>query len=85
MWITSSGYLQKSLENEKSFDYVMSAGDMFINWYNVVGVLWIIQFVIGCQHMIIAGCVATWFFARLSHFKPLIFRIIPTKKIILQG
>ncbi|XP_026677592.1 choline transporter-like protein 1 [Diaphorina citri] len=31
--------------------------DLFI-WF------WLVQFCIGCQHMVIAGAVATWFFTR---------------------
>lgn len=33
-------------------------------WYNLFALFWITQFIIGCQHFIIAGSVATWFFTR---------------------
>eukprot|EP00058_Branchiostoma_floridae_P004452 XP_002589940.1 hypothetical protein BRAFLDRAFT_127837 [Branchiostoma floridae] len=33
-------------------------------WYHVFGGLWMLQFLIGCQHVTIAGAVATWFFTR---------------------
>lgn len=36
----------------------------FSRVYNVLVLLWVIEFIIGCQHMIIAGSVATWFFTR---------------------
>ncbi|XP_050526214.1 choline transporter-like protein 1 isoform X2 [Daktulosphaira vitifoliae] len=36
----------------------------FARVYNVLVLLWVIEFIIGCQHMIIAGAVATWFFTR---------------------
>lgn len=36
----------------------------FSRVYNVLVLLWVIQFIIACQHMIIAGSVATWFFTR---------------------
>uniref|UniRef100_A0A2H8TS65 Choline transporter-like protein n=1 Tax=Melanaphis sacchari TaxID=742174 RepID=A0A2H8TS65_9HEMI len=36
----------------------------FARIYNIVVLLWVIEFIIGCQHMIIAGSVATWFFTR---------------------
>lgn len=36
----------------------------FARVYNILVLLWVIEFIIGCQHMIIAGSVATWFFTR---------------------
>lgn len=33
-------------------------------WYNVLTLFWMSQFIVGCQHMIVAGAVATWFFTR---------------------
>lgn len=36
----------------------------FARVYNLLILLWVIEFIIGCQHMIIAGSVATWFFTR---------------------
>ena len=33
-------------------------------WYNLFGLFWFVQFCTGCQHMIIAGAVAKWFFTR---------------------
>ncbi|XP_022173488.1 choline transporter-like protein 1 [Myzus persicae] len=36
----------------------------FARIYNILVLLWVIEFIIGCQHMIIAGSVATWFFTR---------------------
>ncbi|XP_050442637.1 choline transporter-like protein 1 [Adelges cooleyi] len=36
----------------------------FARVYNLIVLLWVIEFIIGCQHMIIAGAVATWFFTR---------------------
>lgn len=35
-----------------------------MQWYHVFALLWITQFVIACQHLIIAGAVASWFFTR---------------------
>lgn len=37
-------------------------------FYNIFILLWTIQFVIGCQHMVIAGAVATWYFMRYLLF-----------------
>eukprot|EP00102_Acyrthosiphon_pisum_P025665 XP_016662875.1 PREDICTED: choline transporter-like protein 1 [Acyrthosiphon pisum] len=36
----------------------------FSKIYNIFVLIWIIQFIIGCQDMIIARCVSTWFFTR---------------------
>lgn len=36
----------------------------FARIYNLLVLLWVIEFIIACQHMIIAGAVATWFFTR---------------------
>lgn len=33
-------------------------------WYNLLAFLWTSQFLIGCQHMVIAGAVSSWFFTR---------------------
>ncbi|BET03140.1 Plasma-membrane choline transporter [Nesidiocoris tenuis] len=61
IWIESSGYLTY---HEPSFYYKKDFAMKFTRWYNLLGVFWMTQFVIGCQHMIIAGSVATWFFTR---------------------
>lgn len=36
----------------------------FARIYNILVLLWVIEFIIGCQHMVIAGSVSTWFFTR---------------------
>ncbi|XP_056632057.1 choline transporter-like protein 1 [Diorhabda sublineata] len=36
----------------------------FTRWYNFIAMLWMVQFIIGCQHMIIAGAVSIWYFKR---------------------
>lgn len=36
----------------------------FARVYDLFMLFWLIQFCIGCQHMVIAGSVATWFFTR---------------------
>lgn len=36
----------------------------FARVYNILVLLWVIEFIIACQHMIIAGSVSTWFFTR---------------------
>ncbi|XP_013398047.1 choline transporter-like protein 1 isoform X2 [Lingula anatina] len=36
----------------------------YLKWYHIFGTLWIIQFIIACQQMVIAGAIATWYFHR---------------------
>ncbi|XP_049862995.1 choline transporter-like protein 1 isoform X2 [Schistocerca gregaria] len=60
--IESSGDLKEG-ENNKMYykkDVIMKV----TRWYNLFAVLWFAQFCTGCQHMVIAGAVATWFFTR---------------------
>lgn len=35
-----------------------------MRWYHVFGFLWITQFCIACQHLVIAGSVAGWYFSK---------------------
>ncbi|KAF2885569.1 hypothetical protein ILUMI_20637 [Ignelater luminosus] len=36
----------------------------FTYWYNIFIMLWMVQFVYGCQNMFIAGAVSVWYFTR---------------------
>lgn len=62
MWIASAGFIEESriyfIYYEK--DFWMK----FTRWYNLLGMFWLCQFVIGCQHMIVAGAVSKWYFTR---------------------
>ncbi|KAJ6645857.1 Choline transporter-like protein 1 [Pseudolycoriella hygida] len=62
IWIESSGELK--IENNTSAKYVKNATMKVTRWYNLLALFWMTQFVIGCQHIVIAGAVATWFFTR---------------------
>ena len=67
-WIVSAGEAQIS----KVTGFVQYIPDSFLFWmrfYHLFGLLWIAQFVIACQHMIIAGAVAGWYFSRYSAFE----------------
>ncbi|CAH1119851.1 unnamed protein product [Phaedon cochleariae] len=62
LWIESSGVL---VEKRQLVYYYEKDGWMrFARWYNFFGMLWMTQFVIGCQHMVIAGAVSIWYFNR---------------------
>lgn len=62
IWIESAGILMA--ENNASAKFVKDNTMIATRWYNVLALFWMSQFVIGCQHMVIAGAVATWFFTR---------------------
>lgn len=62
MWVESSGMLK--VENNQSAKYVKDSTMLFTRWYNLLAFFWFCQFIIGCQHMVIAGAVACWFFTR---------------------
>lgn len=62
VWIESAGFL--SIENTTSAEYMKDRTMIVARWYNVLAFLWLTQFVIACQHIVIAGAVATWFFSR---------------------
>ncbi|XP_057661357.1 choline transporter-like protein 1 isoform X2 [Diorhabda carinulata] len=60
--IESSGTLSEYRLNV--FFYEKDAWMKFTRWYNFIAMLWMVQFIIGCQHMIIAGAVSIWYFKR---------------------
>ena len=63
-WIVSAG---EPLINNKTTGFVQYTPDTFLFWmrfYHVFGLLWLAQFVMACQHMVIAGAVAGWYFSR---------------------
>lgn len=62
VWIESAGFL--TIENTMSAEYVKDGTIKVTRWYNLMAMLWCAQFVIACQHIVIAGAVATWFFTR---------------------
>ncbi|XP_065201415.1 choline transporter-like protein 1 [Planococcus citri] len=62
LWIESSGFPQT---NENGVvEYEKNDLMNFAAIFNVLVVWWIVQFVIGCQNMVIAGATATWYFTR---------------------
>lgn len=62
LWIESSGIL--TVENNTSAKYVKDSTMKVTRWYNLLALFWFSQFLVGCQHMVIAGAVAMWFFTR---------------------
>ena len=79
-WIVSAGDAQIN----KITGFVQYIPDSFLFWmrfYHLFGLLWIAQFVIACQHMIIAGAVAGWYFSRYSVFESLFMRRLAISKL----
>lgn len=62
LWIESAGRLR--IANNASAAYAKPAAVLVARWWNVLALLWLSQFIVGCQQMLIAGAVATWFFTR---------------------
>lgn len=62
--IASSAGTLKSVGLNK-YDYVDPGISTFTMVLSVITALWMFYFIVDCQHMIIAGSVARWFFTRL--------------------
>ncbi|VEN54101.1 unnamed protein product [Callosobruchus maculatus] len=64
IWIQSAGRLQETSQNSHIYRYIKDSYMKGTFWYNIFAALWMTQFVIGCQHMLIAGAVAMWYFRK---------------------
>lgn len=65
--IESSGHLEIENDERGKFDkatYNKDFGMIVAHYVNLATFIWFTQFIIGCQHFIIAGTVCQWFFAR---------------------
>ncbi|XP_065201417.1 choline transporter-like protein 1 isoform X2 [Planococcus citri] len=62
LWIESSRISETNANGDIIYrkNHIM----VFASAYNFLVVWWIIQFLISCQHMVIAGATATWYFSR---------------------
>lgn len=69
IWTIALAFIETAGEpstNDKS-GYVEFTKDSFWFWiqvYHIFGLLWLANFFVACQHMVIAGAVAGWYFAR---------------------
>ncbi|XP_067121136.1 choline transporter-like protein 1 [Centruroides vittatus] len=51
--------------NESGYvNYRLNTFFQAMRWYHLFAIFWLTQFIISCQHVVIAGAVATWFFTR---------------------
>lgn len=67
LWIESAGVLtEKNTDNQdyRNYSYKKDTIIKVARWYNLFALFWLIQFCVGCQHMVIAGAVSKWFFTR---------------------
>jgi len=62
LWISSAGHLKPKRANIYHYkkDGFMEAAKVV----NLFAMLWMVQFIIGCQHLIVANAVSRWFFTR---------------------
>lgn len=65
--IQSSGNLEVENDEKGNFfkaTYKQNVGMVAAFYVNIVTFIWFTQFILGCQHFIIAGTVCQWFFSR---------------------
>lgn len=62
LWIETSGFLTPT--SPDNMYYKKDTATKVTRWYNLFAMFWFSQFIISCQHMVIAGAVTTWFFTR---------------------
>ncbi|CAB4064680.1 SLC44A1 [Lepeophtheirus salmonis] len=63
IWFESSGYPEQ--DSTSGFvTYKKSSFLIGLRFYNFFGLFWISQFIIACQHVVIAGAISKWFFSR---------------------
>jgi len=63
LWIFTAG----DPVEDSGTKFIKFTPDTFLwwmRWYHVFGFLWITQFCIACQHLVIAGSVAGWYFSK---------------------
>ena len=48
-------------------EYRDGAWIKYMWWIHVIGLIWISEFILACQQMVVASSVATWYFSRYLH------------------
>lgn len=64
LWIESAGNLTRISADDPKYYYKKDIIIKVARWYNLFALFWLVQFCVGCQHMVIAGAVSKWFFTR---------------------
>lgn len=62
LWVETAGFLTP--RGEDNLYYKKDTAVKVTRWYNLFAMFWFTQFIVSCQHMVIAGAVTTWFFTR---------------------
>ncbi|XP_044756952.1 choline transporter-like protein 1 [Coccinella septempunctata] len=62
LWVESAGILTEV--GSGVFHYEKNIWMKITRWQNLFAMLWMSQFLVGCQHMVIAGAVSSWYFTR---------------------
>ncbi|EFA01113.1 choline transporter-like protein 1 [Tribolium castaneum] len=60
--MSTAGVLQKTFFDV--YEYTPNVAILFTMFFHIVICLWMWQFIIGCQHMVISGAVSSYYFAR---------------------
>ncbi|KAF5305607.1 hypothetical protein FQR65_LT07687 [Abscondita terminalis] len=66
LWIESAGAPRLSYNDRIIFH--QNGIINFTRWLNIFVMLWMVQFIYGCQNMILAGAVCKWYFTRSKQF-----------------
>nr|XP_022317576.1 choline transporter-like protein 1 isoform X2 [Crassostrea virginica] len=54
-----------SVDKETGFvKYTEHENVSYLWWYHLIGLIWISEFIIACQQLVVSGAVATWYFTR---------------------
>ena len=69
LWTVALAYIETAGTPEISSNtgyvrYVKGSFWFWIRLYHLFGLLWLANFMIACQHMVIAGAVSGWYFTR---------------------
>lgn len=68
LFIESSGFLSNEPNNRAEAVYYKKDFIMqFTRIYNISIFVWIIQFIIACQHIVVAGAITNWYFTRVKN------------------
>lgn len=58
--------LERTRVCSRNINYDFKTWIIATKWYLFFAVIWFINFIIGCHHMVIAGAISQWYFKRYS-------------------
>jgi len=62
--MATAGTLQESDFNNNWYEYRLNGAMIFAIVFNVIILLWTLQFILGCQQMVISGAVSAFYFTK---------------------